>query len=495
VKGSTLISHSDTFNVVSNVIGVASRFPDRVALKSPAVALSYRGLRSVVVAIAAHLRDRGLQNGGVLAIDVDNPIAALAAALAAGALGVVWAHATREVLETSALNVQMVLTDKRTEHILGSRLQILESSWFQLPPRMRSTPSVYFDGFQDAAQPFAVAQSSGTTGICKMMVISAENASSRSEPQNLLDTSEVPIVATYFHPLHQGNMWNILRVLRRGGCVLLGGSMENWLSSGATYVIGSPAHFLKDRDLILVQDRPRIAHAWIGGGPVHALQVSDLLKMFNTVHATYGASEAGIISAKSITRATWQDGPTRLGRPDQRCTVEIVDEHDRQLPNGVEGVVRVKSPWVVRGYIGDKDSTSRFFRNGTFYTGDLGVIDAAGELMITGRASEGMNVGGTKFNPALIDEIIMRHPLVDDAICFVERAEDGRDVLSVVLRPRGMVRLDDCLSEIVTAIATQFGKSRIPQNVYETLDMPRNHNGKALRLRAPSITHQFRRIR
>jgi len=57
------------------------------------------------------------------------------------------------------------------------------------------------------------------------------------------------------------------------------------------------------------------------------------------------------------------------------------------------------------------------------------------------------------------------------------------------------VRLDDCLSEIVTAIATQFGKSRIPQTVYETLDMPRNQNGKAMRLKAPLMTHNYRRIR
>ena len=94
----------------------------------------------------------------------------------------------------------------------------------------------------------------------------------------------------------------------------------------------------------------------------------------------------------------------------------------------------------------------------------------------------------------LIDEIIVRHPLVEDAICFVKKAADGRDVLSAVLRPRGQARLESCLADIAAAIAAAFGPTRVPVNVYEAREMPRNENGKAMRLKAPSLVQGYRRI-
>lgn len=491
----TSVTGGESFNPLAPIFAMASRYPERAALRTPSVSLTYRGLRVMVLAIAAHLRERGLRNGGILAIDVEHPIPALAAALAAGSLGAAWVHATRDALQTTAITVQFALTDRAVGRRRDENILHLDAGWFSLPDHLRSTPSLSFEGFISGAQAFAIAQSSGTTGTSKLMAISAENAFSRSDPGNLLDRSEVPVAGSYFHPLHQGNMWNILRVLRSGGCFLLGGSLEHWLACEATYVIGSPAHFLRERSLILAQDHPRIANAWIGGGPIYAAQVKDLLRMFHTVHVTYGASEAGIMSAKSITRSNWQDGPVKLGRIDRRCTVEIAGGDGMPLPAGHDGLVRMKTPWMVKGYLGDPDSTARFFRDGWFFTGDTGRIDADGELIISGRAVESVNLGGTKINPALIDEIIMRHPLITDAICFVERTADGRETLAAVLHAEGQEVSASCLDEITARIAAEFGRSRVPRAFYSAMDMPRNANGKAMRSLAASQVSQFRKLR
>jgi hypothetical protein len=85
--------------------------------------------------------------------------------------------------------------------------------------------------------------------------------------------------------------------------------------------------------------------------------------------------------------------------------------------------------------------------------------------------------------------------MIEDAICFVEKAEDGRDVLATVLRPRSHSRLEPFLPEIMAAVAAAFGASRVPVNVYETWEMPRNDNGKPMRFKAPSLVQGYRRLK
>jgi acyl-CoA synthetase (AMP-forming)/AMP-acid ligase II len=151
-------------------------------------------------------------------------------------------------------------------------------------------------------------------------------------------------------------------VLRKGGSFLLGGGLADWIEAGATYVIGSPAHYLHDRDRILAAQTPVINHAWIGGGPIHAHQLKELLIAFGTVHVTYGASEAGIVSAKAIPADIFREGPVTLGTVDPRCVLEIADESGNPLPPGLEGQLRMMTPWLVEGYLGDAETTQRVAR-------------------------------------------------------------------------------------------------------------------------------------
>ncbi len=449
----------------------------------------------MILTVAANLKVRDLRSGDVLALDIDNPVYSLVAALATGGLGAAWVHATREALDSTTLNVRFLLTDRLDRHSGDPRLYYLDTSWLSLPVGMKGIPSLQLDGFTNGMQAFAIAQSSGTTGSAKLMVISATNAYSRSDPIHLLDKRDLPVVASFFHPLHQGNMWNILRVLRVGGTFLFGGGIENWLGWGASYVIGSPAHYLRERALILEQKKQRIASAWIGGGPIYAQQLKDLLKMFQTVYVTFGASEAGIICSKAIVRESLQDGQMRLGQVDKRCELEVVDESGQPLCRGSEGFLRMKTPWLVNGYLGDSEATGRFFVDGWFYTGDTGLLDESGELVITGRHSEALNVSGTKINPSLVDEVIISHPLVEDAMCFIEKTSDGNDILAAVLVPYQEAQPELFIDEIYTEIESKYGRSRVPVNFYISSAIPRNTNGKAMRLMVSEQISAFTKIR
>ncbi len=435
----------------------------------------------MVTAIALHLRNRGVREKFTLALDVENPIMAIALSLAAGALGALWVHATREALNSEASPVNFLVTDQMGRHFGMANVLYVDADWLKPPAGHEPTPSLTFEGFNQASQTFMIAQSSGTTGTLKLMAISAENAASRSDPANLLDQSDVPVVASYFHPLHQGNMWNILRVLRKGGMYVCDGTLTDWAKAGATYVIGSPAHYLLDRDFILAQKAPSLENAWIGGGPIYAAQLNDLLRLFKSVHVTYGASEVGIVSAKKITRSNWTDGPTKLGQIDERCALQVVDDRRQEVSTGGEGLLRMRAPWLVTGYLGDKDATARFFQDGWYYTGDIGYLDEHSELVVTGRASDAVNIGGTKVNLSLVDEVITSHPHVRDAVSFIEKTPDGYDRLAA------LVMLDDgtddnaIFQHVSAQISEKLGKSRTPARYYRVTRIPRNANGKALR--------------
>ena len=107
------------------------------------------------------------------------------------------------------------------------------------------------------------------------------------------------------------------------------------------------------------------------------------------------------------------------------------------LPDGQTGQVVVRGPSVMAGYDGDPAATEAAFAGDWFKTGDLGFFDDDGYLFLTGRIREMINRGGEKIAPQEVDEVLLEHPAVAEAVTFaVPHATLGEDVASaVVLRP------------------------------------------------------------
>ena len=82
------------------------------------------------------------------------------------------------------------------------------------------------------------------------------------------------------------------------------------------------------------------------------------------------------------------------------------------------GEIVVRGPSVIPEYFRDEAATRRAIRNGWFYTGDIGKLDHDGYLFLTGRRSEFINRGGEKIAPDEVDEILLSHPSVDEALTF-----------------------------------------------------------------------------
>ena len=120
--------------------------------------------------------------------------------------------------------------------------------------------------------------------------------------------------------------------------------------------------------------------------------------------------------------------------------VSIMDERGALLPGGRTGQVVVRGATVTKGYEGNPEATEAAFAGDWFKTGDLGYFDDDGYLFLVGRTREIINRGGEKIAPQEVDEVLLDHPAVAEAVTFaVPHATLGEDVASaIVLRPNAV---------------------------------------------------------
>jgi long-chain acyl-CoA synthetase len=113
--------------------------------------------------------------------------------------------------------------------------------------------------------------------------------------------------------------------------------------------------------------------------------------------------------------------PGAVGFISPGVAVDIVDSEGRPLPVGQPGSIRIRSSQVARGYVGDPEATAQMFRNGSFYSGDLGYVTADGVLAITGREKSVLLVSGDSVAPEIVEEVLCSFPGIREAaVCTVD---------------------------------------------------------------------------
>ncbi len=109
--------------------------------------------------------------------------------------------------------------------------------------------------------------------------------------------------------------------------------------------------------------------------------------------------------------------PASVG-PGTGVKVGIMDEEGNILPASTLGEVVIQGPNVIEGYENNPEANAKSFTNGWFRTGDQGMIDGDGYLHLTARIKELINRGGEKIAPLEIDEVLLCHPCVSEAVAF-----------------------------------------------------------------------------
>lgn len=160
--------------------------------------------------------------------------------------------------------------------------------------------------------------------------------------------------------------------------------------------------------------------------------------------------------------------------------VAIINDTGDQLPAGSIGEVAIRGANVTTGYEDNPSGNAIAFQHGWFRTGDQGYLDADGYLFLTGRLKEIINRGGEKISPREVDEALLAHPQIQQAVAFaIPHISLGEDVAAAVVLREGAecseAELRDFMLERIPAF-------KAPSRIIIVDDVPKGPTGKIQRI-------------
>jgi long-chain acyl-CoA synthetase len=196
------------------------------------------------------------------------------------------------------------------------------------------------------------------------------------------------------------------------------------------------------------------------------------------IHEYYGASEG--VGSTAIGPEEWLERPGSVGRPTDG-DLHVTDVEGRDLPRGEVGIVWFRRPGAsdpVRRPEGTADLAAT---PGWGTAGDLGHVDAAGYLHLTGRASHVIISGGVNIYPREIEDRLALHPAVADiAVIGVPHDEFGEQVKAIVQPTDDARPGPELAAELVRFCRDRLARHKCPRSVDFVERLPRSEAGKVL---------------
>lgn len=329
---------------------------------------------------------------------------------------------------------------------------------------------------------------SGTTSRPKGVPLTHANliASVRNigATYELTDADVAMVVMPLFH-VH-GLMGVALSTLATGGTIVIpprfsaGAFWPLREATGATWYSAVPTihKILLDRADAGVARAPaqsfrfiRSCSAPMSPGAIHGLE------------ARFGAP---FLEAYGMTEASHQMSSNLLPPGDRRpgtvgtgtgVGISVRDESGAEVPAGGSGEVCVRGPNVTHGYANNPEANATAFWGDWFRTGDQGFLSDDGYLTLTGRLKELINRGGEKISPLEVDEVLLGHPAVSEAVSFA--APDPK--YGECVRAAVVLSGDATEEEIRAFCAEKLAAFKVPDTVYIADDLPRTATGKIQR--------------
>ncbi len=481
---------------------LAAGAPDAIALQgADGSDVTFAGLRATVDALADQLRACGVSSGERVALVLPNGpgmVAAFLAAATAGTAAPLNPRYREEELARSfrELGVRAVVTAAgagEPPSLPGVRRLNLagDGRGFALTEDGQHLPAA--SGPPPAPEDIAlVLQTSGTTARPKTAPLTHANvtvsAANIVDSLALTATDRCLMVMPLFH-IH-GLIAGLLAPLAAGGAIACPGEFSAfrffaWLDAfRPTWYTAVPTM----HQLILARaERHAETLARANLRFVRSSSAPLPPVVLERIEATFGAP---MIEAYGMTEASHQMAaqplppalrkPGSVGRP-AGVELAILDPAGTALAPRERGEVSIRGASVTAGYEANPEANaSAFTAAGWFRTGDEGYLDEDGYLFLTGRLKELINRGGEKIAPREVEEVLLRHPAVRQAVCFaLPHATLGEDVAAAVIRKEGADLEESALRDLCGERLAPF---KVPRVIVFVDEIPAGPTGKLQRI-------------
>jgi amino acid adenylation domain-containing protein len=225
---------------------------------------------------------------------------------------------------------------------------------------------------------------------------------------------------------------------------------------------------------------------------------ADLVEEFHRqsparLHNMYGPTEAAI----DVTHAPARPGqdPVPIGRPITNTAIRVLAADGSVCPVGETGEICVQGVGVAAGYLGAGEADRRRFAPlpglpapegwRTFRTGDLGRVDAEGQLEFRGRVDDQVKIRGQRVELAEVEAALRQHELVADACAAAYPAGSGRLCLAAyaVLAPGAAAA--DPVGALAGHLQRTLPSRSVPARIVVLDELPLGAHGKVDRARLP----------
>jgi acyl-CoA synthetase (AMP-forming)/AMP-acid ligase II len=462
--------------------------------------LSYAALRANVAVLASQLQSAGIGPGDRVAIAMGNGpemvIAFLAAATAATAAPLNPKYRADEFAfsyEDTRAKALMVIpgTQDEARAAMLPGMQLIEA---QAQPD--GTLAFSIAEKNAILAPFAtpddvamILHTSGTTSRPKRVPIRQRNLATSAT--NIIETYQLGpedralCVMPLFH-IH-GIVASMLSTLASGGTLICPPGFDalrfwGWVEQyKPTWYSAVPTmHQMllarAERNAEVIRNNPfRFIRS--SSAPLPPVVMERLEATFAApVLESYGMTEA----SHQMTSNPLPPAPRKAGTVGVGVGVDvgIMDDAGSLLAQGEKGEVVVRGGNVVDGYENNPEANASAFTNGWFRTGDQGYLDEDGYLALTGRLKELINRGGEKISPLEIDDVLLRHPAVAEALAFaVPHKTLGEDIHAAVV-----LRAEASEKELREHCARSLADFKVPRQIHILDALPRGATGKLQRI-------------
>jgi len=486
----------------------AEQTPDAVALAAPGrKSLTYERLVAHQAYVVTALNRQGIEASDRVALLLPNSVETCAAVLgvAAGATCAPLNPAyTREELEfylsdlrLKALIVQAGWPTPARDLARDIGLLLIElqpdtdgpAGLFSLSgPTDAESAQARFSGPEDVA---LVLHTSGTTSRPKIVPLTHANicasAFNSQTAFELTCNDRCLNVMPLFH-VH-GLISATLASLAAGGSAFCTGgynpdSFFAWLAEAQpTWYTASPTIHqsilsMGAEYLALIKQYP-LRFIRSSSAPLPPRIMAELEALFGApVIEYYGSSEAA-------SQITSNPMPPRQRKPGSAGVpvgqqVRIMDENGRFVAPGQIGEIVIRGPNVMSCYADNPAANAGAFVGGWLRTGDQGFFDADGYIFITGRFKEIINRGGEKISPRAVDEVLLAHPAVAQAVTFgLPHTTLGEDVAAAVVLRKHTTATERDIREFALQRLAAY---RVPSQIVIVDDIPKGPTGKIQRI-------------
>ena len=471
--------------LVEALLDPADRRASRTALITPSRRVRYDELARIVASGAQRLRDHGVKRGDRVLLRVPNSVEFVGAYYSIHSAGAV---AVPTDTDTSPARLRAIVDDCQpalfVSDLSALELPFLSAASFAEGDRVSGAP------LPDLSDDADILYTTGTTGRPKGVVLTHRNIASAALniasflEQRPDDVEVVPVPFSHSFGLGRIRCMALIgnAVIPVAGMRNLAALLDTLVTEQATGLAMVPAGMALLRRIRrdLGSAVSTLRYLELCGAPIDSdlrAWVLDVLPSVRVFH-TYGLTEASRAAFVDLRQNHVRHGS--IGRPSPNVEIELRADDGRVVTEGTEGEIWVRGEMVMREYWRRDDLTKAAVVDGWLKTGDIASADSHGNIVLSGRLSDTINVGGMKVAPVEVEELLARYPGIIEVACA--GTPDPNGISGERVKAFVVAETDLVTADVLSWLQRQgLEPYKMPIAVERIASLPRTSSGKIMR--------------